>query len=146
MKAIGQAQPILWDNDAEIAVLGSIILDGQDHTDEGINGIRSFLRPEDFMDEQHQRIYRAMLSMEGKGIDEVTLAHQMRDTGTIQSGDCERITHCVVVTPTPFHIKYYAQIVRGFSDKRRAISEAAKAVKDAYQGKSSARDKFLELE
>src|SRR5437016_7673794 len=80
------------DLDAEMSVLGSILLDPL-----SIAKVLQFLHPEDFYRENNGQIYRAALDLfaAGEPIDNVTLAAQLQQMGcSIASGDARSWRRC----------------------------------------------------
>src|SRR3989449_3836058 len=76
--AAGRIPP--HDLDAEISVIGSILLDPL-----SIAKVLQFLHPEDFYRENNGQIYRASLDLfaAGEPIDNVTLAAQLQTLGML---------------------------------------------------------------
>ena len=103
--------------EAEEAVNGSLLLGGD------INSIS--LSPEDFFSEQNKLIFQACLSLKGRGINEITPAHALGDN-LKKAGGTAYISHLLIVTPTPYDLKYYADIVKELSIKRQLIGVAEK--------------------
>ena len=62
------------DIDAEEAVIGSILIDG-----ESLTNITSFLRPTDFYSEKNRWCYQACFALfeRGEAINQVTVAHEL---------------------------------------------------------------------
>src|SRR5256886_6595255 len=76
--ATGRVPP--HDLDAEMSIIGSIILDPL-----SIAKVLQFLHPEDFYRENNGQIYRAALDLfaAGEPIDNVTLAAQLQQMGLL---------------------------------------------------------------
>ncbi len=95
--------------DAEIAVIGSLLIDG-----DSVLRIEPFLRPEHFYGEQNAEIYRAChdLFMESSKIDQETVRNQLiaRDLLEDIGGDAY-LSAAVAQTPHAVHIVDYAKLV-----------------------------------
>ncbi len=116
-------QEIPVSNDAEEAVLGSILID-----QDAINVVD--LQPSDFFSEQNQLVFDAIQQI-GIGINQVTVAQRLVDTGKLNdAGGVAYLSHLVSITPTSLHAEYYAGVVRKCAVNRRLISlaEQVKAV------------------
>ena len=120
----------LTNTTAEEAIIASILVDGNNFPQAS-----ALLHPGDFFSDQHQRIYAAMGKLNPGGIDEITVAQKMQDLGTLKAGDCAYFAGIISRVPTSCHCKYYAQIVKDYSNRRRGITQAQKLAKDAYEGK-----------
>ena len=70
------------DLDAEEAVIGSLLVDG-----EGIMKVAPFLRPEDFYRERNRWAYEAALALSERreGLNQVTLAHELAQRGQLEA-------------------------------------------------------------
>ena len=95
--------------DAEIAVIGSLLIDG-----DSILRIEPFLKPEHFYGEQNAEIYRACrdLFMESDKIDQETVRNQLiaRDSLEDIGGDAY-LSAAVAQTPHAVHVVDYAKLV-----------------------------------
>ncbi|MBE0415815.1 MAG: replicative DNA helicase [Dehalococcoidia bacterium] len=116
------------DIDAEEAVLGSLLIDG-----EAIFKIATFLRPEDFYREKNRWVYEACFSLyeRNEAIDQVTVAHELGRRERLGAvGGAAYLSHLVSKVPTSVYIEHYAQIVHCMSAMRRLISagEQIKAI------------------
>jgi len=106
--------------DAEISVLGSILIDR-----EAISQVAGFLRPEHFYRESHGSIYEAMLVLYEKRepIDVLTVAEQLRKQKALkQVGGSEYLATLVENVPTAAHTEYYGKLVKSHYVKRRVIT------------------------
>jgi len=108
------------DLDAEMSVLGSILLDPL-----SIAKVLQFLHPEDFYRENNGQIYRAALDLfaAGEPIDNVTLASQLQGMGLLERvGGRAQLASMQGSVPTAANIEYYGRIVKEKAYKRRLIS------------------------
>ena len=110
-------RPLPHDHNAEQAVLGSLLIDGQ-----AIHRIIHMLRPQDFHRVRHRHCYSACLEVvsDGDPVDPITVArtlsrHQILD----QIGGMAYLAELIRNTPTSVNIEYYADIVADTATKRR---------------------------
>ena len=75
-------RPLPQNTDAERSVLGAILLDN--HT---LNTAIEKLKPEDFFDDRHRRIFNHMIQLgeAQQAIDLVTLTDQLRRKGELEA-------------------------------------------------------------
>ena len=103
--------------EAEIAVLGAIILDGESFT-------KATVRADDFYKNQHVLIYRAMdeLHQKGDNIDIVSIGEVLKREGKYeQIGGLAYLSQLAREVVTSANIKYHSDIVREHSQKRQII-------------------------
>ncbi len=108
------------DLDAEMSVLGSILLDPL-----SIAKVLQFLHPEDFYRENNGQVFRAALDLfaAGEPIDNVTLAAQLQTMGLLERiGGRAQLASMQGSVPTAANIEYYGRIVKEKAYKRRLIS------------------------
>ena len=108
------------DQDAEMSVLGSILLDPL-----SVAKVLQFLHPEDFYRENNGQVYRAALDLfaAGEPIDNVTLAAQLQTMGMLDRiGGRTQLASMQSAVPTAANIEYYGRIVKEKAYKRRLIS------------------------
>src|SRR5947199_4711309 len=108
------------DLDAEMSVLGSILLDPL-----SIAKVLQFVHSEDFYRENNGQIYRAALDLfaAGEPIDNVTLASQLQGMGLLERvGGRAQLASMQGSVPTAANIEYYGRIVKEKAYKRRLIS------------------------
>src|SRR5437016_3927889 len=116
--AAGRVPP--HDLDAEMSILGSILLDPL-----SVAKVLQFLHPEDFYRENNGQIYRAALDLfaAGEPIDNVTLAAQLQTMGLLDRvGGRAQLASMQGAVPTAANIEYYGRIVKEKAYKRRLIS------------------------
>jgi replicative DNA helicase len=108
------------DLDAEMSVLGSILLDPL-----SVAKVLQFLHPEDFYRENNGQVFRAALDLfaAGEPIDNVTLAAQLQTMGMLERvGGRAQLASMQSAVPTAANIEYYGRIVKEKAYKRRLIS------------------------
>lgn len=116
--------------DAEASLLGAILID----TD-AIVKIADLVRPDDFYEERHQRIYEAILSLYEKHqpIDVLTLSDQLKGTGFLDIvGGATYLTELTNFVPTATHVEQYADIVSQKALRRRLIKASQDIVGLGY--------------
>jgi replicative DNA helicase len=123
-----------YSNEAERAVLGSILLNNQ-----SMSVVASSLTPEHFYVEAHRRLYSAMITVRsaGSAIDAVTVGTYMQ-----QSGDLEKVGGPMVFegltqfVATVANVEHYANIVSSLHAIRSMIYAAQQIVSDGFSGVS----------
>jgi replicative DNA helicase len=134
--AAGRIPP--HDLDAEISILGSILLDPL-----SIAKVLQFLHPEDFYRENNGQIYRAALDLfaAGEPIDNVTLAAQLQTMSLLERvGGRAQLASMQSIVPTAANIEYYARIVKEKAYKRRLISAGGNIAGFGYDDSIEAED------
>lgn len=116
------------DLDAEVAVLGALLLD-----QEAIARVRDELSPEDFFREHHGQIFRAALHLndQGEPVDNITLAAELEEMGVLDNlGGRARLAMLQEQTPTAANVEHYARIVRQKAWQRRLVTTAEQVAQD----------------
>jgi replicative DNA helicase len=134
--AAGRVPP--HDLDAEISVLGSILLEPL-----SIAKVLQFLHPDDFYRENNGQIYRAALDLfaAGEPIDNVTLASQLQSMGLLDRvGGRAQLASMQSTVPTAANIEYYGRIVKEKAYKRRLISAGGNIAGYGYDDSVEAED------
>ena len=86
------------DIDAEEAVIGSLLLDG-----ESLSRIGHLLKPEDFYRERNRFCYESCLALfqRGEGINQITVAHDLALQERLdQVGGMAYLSHLVSIVPS----------------------------------------------
>ena len=120
------------DLEAEEAVIGSLLLDG-----DSLLRVASFLKPEDFYRETNRFCYEACLALfrRGEAVNQVTVAHQLGlQEHHEQVGGTAYLSHLVSSVPTPAHIEHYGQIVSRTAAMRNLIDAASRISSIGYEG------------
>ena len=105
--------------EAEVGVLGSLML-----MPDASDDIVSILRPEDFYDEAHAKIFAHMMDMHGAGkkIDMLLLRERLMGAGDYDAvGGAAGLAEIFTSVPNAAHVHYYAEIVRGKATARNVI-------------------------
>lgn len=116
--------------DAEMAVLGSMLLDR-----EAISQAVEMLDPAHFYKEAHRRIFSAILKLfdENKGVDIVTLIEELKKSGALdEAGGPAYITMLSSNVPTAANFVHYAKIVKEKTIRRNLIDAATRIISDSY--------------
>jgi len=126
------------DNDAEEAVIGSLLIDGS-----AIFQIADFLQATDFCSEQNQWLFEACLSLykRDEAINQITLAQELSRQNRLEScGGAAQLTYLISVCPTSLDIEHYARIVNRLSVMRRMISAGDKIAAIGYESGPDVED------
>lgn len=117
--------------DAEMAVLGSMLLDA-----EAVNDALEILKPEHFYKEAHQKIFDAMKTLvdRGQAVDLVTLSEELKKNNLLaQLGGEVYLTQLIDKVATAAHVKHYAEIVYKKYVVRDLIRTATGLVQRCYK-------------
>jgi len=120
-----------FDLDAEMAVLGSIILHGS-----CCDEVELILTDEDFYDDANRRIFKSLRVMRANQtpIDGALLVSQLKSSGDFEAaGGIAYIFKVSSSVPNHAHAIYYARIVREKSVLRSIINAGCKMISDAYE-------------
>src|SRR5213592_49625 len=134
--ATGRVPP--HDLDAEVSVLGSILVDPL-----SVAKVLQFLHPEDFYRENNGQVYRAALDLfaAGEPIDNVTLAAQLQTLGVLERiGGRAQLASMQGLVPTAANLEYYGRIVKEKAYKRRLISAGGNIAGYGYDDSIEAED------
>ncbi|MDD5454952.1 MAG: replicative DNA helicase [Candidatus Ratteibacteria bacterium] len=119
--------------EAEIAVLGSILLDKN-----LIDIAGEKLKPEHFYRKEHQLIFRAILDLynDDKPIDLISLTDRLKKKGELEKiGGASFLSTLLSAIPTPANIEHYATIVREKAILRELIDISSDIINKCYDGK-----------
>lgn len=117
--------------DAEMAVLGSMLLDA-----EAVETAFEILKPEHFYKDAHQKIFAAMKNLvdRSQAIDIVTLSEELKRSNLLtQLGGELYLTQLVDKVATSAHVKHYAEIVYKKFVVRDLIRTATGLVQRCYK-------------
>ncbi len=126
-------EELMYNLEAEAAVLGCILID-----ESKFSKIQEVVSEDDFYDERHKWIYRAMSFLYKKDIeiDLLTLVDFLKEQGYLEAvGNASYLTELTNYVPTSSRVLTYAKIVAEDSAKRK-IKHAAERIGDATKGKS----------
>ena len=127
--------------DAEISVLGSILMDSEVFLD-----VSEIITAEDFYDEAHKEIFRAIkdLHMDLKPIDMITVTEALSKRHSLEAaGGRAYIASLADSVPTSANAKEYAKIIYEKSVLRKLISSSADIAKSCYD-EGAATDTILD--
>ena len=116
--------------EAEIAVLGSILLDKS-----LVDVVGEKLKPEHFYYKEHQLIFKSILElhMEDKPIDLISLAEWMQKKGELKKiGGSSFLNNLVSTVPTPANAEHYASIVKEKAILRDLIKVSTDVINRCY--------------
>ena len=119
------------DIEAEEAVLGSLLIDG-----DAMSKIAPILKTEDFYREQNRWCFEACFSLYDRNvaIDQVSVADELVRTDKLDAiGGLAYLSHLVSVVPTSLHIEPYARIVHRLAMMNRIIQSAAEIAGIGYE-------------
>jgi replicative DNA helicase len=114
-------------SEAEASLLGAVLIDS-----DAIVKVADLIRPDDFYDQKHARIYEATLQLYEKHspIDVLTLSDQLRSTGLLDMiGGAGYLSELTNYVPTAAHAERYAEIVAQKAIRRRLI-RASQSITD----------------
>lgn len=124
--------------EAEQSLLGSILVDR-----DAIIKVAPFLRPDDFYQENHTRIYEAILDLYNRREppDIITVHNELSRRGYAESiGGASYLTWLMNSVPTSVHVEYYGRIVERTATMRRLISAGSEIAGLGYEEDADAGD------
>lgn len=132
------------DVEAEVAVLGSLILDPTRYAE-----VAEIIGEQDFHSPAHRSIFAAIRDMAGEGVDfdAVTLNGRLRDREQLESiGGTDYIVQLAESVPTATSAHFYAGRVREKSMARAMIDRCGQAMAAAYTTDAKAVDMIDSLQ
>jgi replicative DNA helicase len=117
------ARTLPHNNEAEAAILGGILLRGQ----QALNDVLDIVREDDFYNTAHQAIFKAMKALDERRepIDVVTLEAQLRNVGELKvAGGLEGLNKLGDRYATSQNIVHHAELVRRASMVRNLVITA----------------------
>ena len=124
-------KPLPHDIEAEEAVLGSILIDG-----ECLTRLVPLLKEGDFYRERNQLCFDAAMALfqRDQAVDQVTLAGELARTEKLELvGGMAYLSHLVSVTPTSVHAEDYADVISRTSNMRRLVDAGNRIVELGYR-------------
>jgi replicative DNA helicase len=118
------------DLEAEMAVLGSVLLDG-----EVMGAVAPLLKHEDFYRSAHRRLYEVMLSLYDRGepLDAILVYRECERLGVLEeTGGRDYIAELAACVTSPAHGEHYAGIVREKAIARSLIGATNEILQSAY--------------
>jgi replicative DNA helicase len=130
--------------EAERAVLGSLLL-----LPEVCDEVALLVRPEDFYDTAHERIYGHMLALHdaGQQVDLTLLAQRLKDAGQYDAvGGAAYLLELGQAVATAAHAEHYARIVRDKAVLRSLIHAGTDIIQEASDPTVEAREMLARAE
>jgi len=127
---VDQARSLPWNKEAEVSVLGAVLIDGSAWSDLALS-----ITAEDFFRDGHKRIFKGLerLSQAGKPLDLVLLKEDLEANGDLdEAGGPAYLASLVDGVPRSTNVQYYAAVVREKSRLRRTIFAATVMIDSAY--------------
>ncbi len=127
-----------WDNAAEQAVLGAMMLDQN-----AALRAAELLDQSMFYHEGHRRLFRAMsrLVQQSVVIDPVTLRDELQRQGELDhAGGVEYLAEIMDAVTSTAHLEAHAKIIRDKAVVRRLIETATNIIGEAYAQRSTANE------
>jgi len=112
--------------EAEESVLGALLLDK-----DAIIAVAEFLAPDDFYDERHKEIYKAVVSLyeDRTPVDVLTVTEKLKQQKELKRiGGASYLTDVANKVPTAAHVEHYGRIVKDLSIKRSLMQAASRIV------------------
>jgi replicative DNA helicase len=128
----------VWSEDAEKAVIGSILIDGY-----AIKSVHNVISAKDFYHSGYAAIYQAMLDLEAKGIavDLVTTIDRLTESGKLKIvGGAAVVSELSDIVASSSNVQHYAKIVRDKSIRRSVVSQARNIATKANDVTTSLED------
>ena len=121
--------------EAEASLLGSVLIDS-----DAIIKIADIVSPEDFYDERHGQIYKAVEALydQRSPIDILTLSDHLKGEGALDTvGGASYLTELTNFVPTASHVVKYAEIVASKAMRRRLIKASQDITNYGYDEKEN---------
>ncbi len=128
-------------SDAEMALLGSILLDG-----EVMGFVAPILQPEDFYRAANGRLFEVMQELYDRGepVDVLLVRRECERRSILEQVGDDFLAQLATVVATPAHAEHYAQIVREKAIARALIATATEIQQAAYADEAGGED-LLEM-
>ena len=127
---LSDTMPVFRD-EAERAVLGAVLLDGQ----EVFEKLENKLKPESFFKVSHQVLFAALREMnENKvTIDQLTVTETLRQKGILeQCGGVGYVTELPQAVPTIANVEYYRDLILDCAVRRDLIRFGHETIKESH--------------
>ena len=111
-------------SEAEESVLGALLIDR-----DAVIAVAEFLRPDNFYDERHRKIYECCLGLyeERVPIDVLTVAERLKKIKFLKEvGGATYLAELANKVPTAAHVEHYGRIVKESATKRSLMTAASK--------------------
>lgn len=133
-------RPLPYDHDAEAAVLGALLIDG-----DALHRVLPVIKPEDFHRARHQYCYAACIAVFGRqeAIDQITVARELAQRERLDAvGGLPYLGQLVANTPTSVNVEHYAGIVADTAAKRRLIEAGHRIAELGFEDDADADEKM----
>ena len=110
--------------EAEEALLSALMIDNL-----GIDDIAMMLKPSDFDEKSHEKIFQAIIDLHtiGKGVDLVTVATRLREKGQIESiGGAAFLSTIADAAPMAMNTKGLCRYYKRFLNKPSGFADSLK--------------------
>ena len=135
-------RPLPQNDEAEKAVLGSILIDNS-----SIHEVLEILITEDFYKDAHRKIFDSMIDLEQNNypIDVLTLYEYLNKKGNLleEVGGSSYLTYLTELVPTSVNVSHYARIVKDKSILRNIVLTATDIAETGYEDEVDP-EKFLD--
>ena len=104
--------------------------------DERVAEVADFVKPDDFHDRRHQRIYAALIGLAERNVpvDFVSVGETLRSAGTFHEvGGVEYLVELAQGVTTSAHALHHAHLVADTATLRALIRESTEIVAQAYE-------------
>jgi hypothetical protein len=132
------------DLEAEAAVLGSVLVDG-----EAWPKVCGIVRPSDFFITKNGWIFQACLDLaaDGVSLNQITVCSALADRDQLEeAGGIAYVSKIIEELPTPVGCEFYAQIVRNKAIRRNAIERAMRLQAAGYRGNGQLAELLADFE
>jgi len=132
------------DQDAEEAVIGSLLIDGS-----AIYKVVTSLKPSDFYYEQNQWLFGAAMGLyqRSEAIDPITIAQELSRQAKLEPcGGAAHLNHLISICPTSLDIEHYAQIVYRLATMRALINAGDQISAIGYEAGPDIEDSLARAE
>lgn len=118
------------DIETEISLLGALMIDKN-----AILKVVDLLRPEDFYEPRHQKIYETILDLfeKGKPVDITTVSAHLKEKKKMKDiGGIGYLTDLMDKVPSSAHAEHYAEIVREKKGRRDLVTASSVIAEHAF--------------
>ncbi len=132
------------DDQAEEAVLGSLLIDG-----EAVSGVQVIVQSADFFRQKHAWIYDACLTLfvRNEPISQVSVADELSRRRRLEEvGGLPFLSHLIAVVPTSVYAENFAGVVRRLSVHRQLISAGGQIAEIGHRAEDDADEALQQAE
>lgn len=140
--ANGNGRQPPWSEEAEISVLGAMLID-----EEAARDGRDLLQADHFYRESHRRIFRALSRIVERGdVPDVTLlSDELKSAGELEAaGGVGALAQLVDAVPTAANLESHAEILQRKAALRQLIRGAGESVREAYDAPTADAEAVLD--